>query len=80
MAAKIITISLTKNESEKNGNIIYTATTTIFNTIWIMAMIGWLDAAMTGNIGCDAYKLSSNDNTFGCGCCCGCLGCCEGGA
>lgn len=40
-----------KNELENIGNIKYIVTTAIFNTIWIKEINGWLDAAITGNIG-----------------------------
>jgi hypothetical protein len=52
IAAKIITTSFTKKELEKMGKMIYTTTTIILSTIWIIETKGWLDADITGNIGC----------------------------
>ena len=51
MAAKIITSYFITNESENIGKIKYMATTAIFKIICPSEINGWLEAAITGNIG-----------------------------
>ena len=60
MAAKIITSYFITNESENIGKIKYIATTAIFKIIWAREINGWLEAAITGNIGSYYTKLSCN--------------------
>ncbi len=67
MPARMTTIYLMKKELENRGKTTQTTTTTIFSTMCNKEIIGWLEAAMTGNIGScqDAYKFSFNSSFWG---------------